>query len=159
MVRPDTLLLLAIGLLLASTAPAQQSDESAILDVMQRAFDAVRSQDPDDWRAIQLADGTTLSVRKDANSADEMRISRNEDFIAGSGPDGRDYLEQWTAEPTVLIRGPIAVVWGEYDFWIDGKFSHCGVDAVDLVKVDGEWKIANFTWTVEREDCPTDPAN
>jgi hypothetical protein len=56
-----------------------------------------------------------------------------------------------------MIRGPIAVVWGEYEFWIDGKFSHCGVDSADLVKVDGDWKIANWMWTVERNDCPADP--
>jgi hypothetical protein len=48
-------------------------------------------------------------------------------------------------------------VWGEYEFWIDGAFSHCGVDAVDLVKIDGEWKVANFMWTVEKENCPTGP--
>jgi hypothetical protein len=44
----------------------------------------------------------------------------------------------------VLIRGPIAVVWGEYEFWTDGQFSHCGVDSVDFVKIDGTWKVANF---------------
>jgi hypothetical protein len=54
----------------------------------------------------------------------------------------------------VLIRGPIAVVWGQYEFLIDGEFSHCGVDAADLVKVDGRWKVANFMWTVEKENCP-----
>jgi hypothetical protein len=31
------------------------------------------------------------------------------------------------------------------------------VDSADLVKVDGEWKVANFMWTVETEDCPTAP--
>ena len=46
-----------------------------------------------------------------------------------------------------------------FEFWIDGEFSHCGVDSADLVKVDGEWKIANFMWTVEKEDCPTAPSH
>jgi hypothetical protein len=66
-------------------------------------------------------------------------------------------MERWTGEPTILIRGPIAVIWGEYEFWIDGEFSHCGVDSADLVKLEGEWKVANFMWTVERDDCPTAP--
>lgn len=50
------------------------------------------------------------------------------------------------------------MIWGEYEFWIDGEFSHCGVDSADLVKTDGEWKVANFMWTVEKTDCPSAPA-
>ncbi len=108
-----------------------------------------------------MAEGTTLSFRPHPSGKPEeleMRISNNEKFIADLEPDGHEYVERWTEEPTVLIRGPIAVIWGEYEFWIDGEFSHCGVDSVDLVKVDGEWKVANFMWTVERENCPTAPA-
>ena len=141
-------------------ALAEPGDREAILAVMDKAFAAVRSSEPDDWRAIQLAEGTTLSFRPGpAESPEklEMRISNNETFIAGLKPDGHEYMERWTGEPTILIRGPIAVIWGEYEFWIDGEFSHCGVDSADLVKLEGEWKVANFMWTVEKDNCPTAP--
>jgi steroid delta-isomerase-like uncharacterized protein len=140
----------------ARTVDAAERD--AILAVMDKAFAAVRSGLPEDWRAIELTEGTTLSFRPLIGGEPgelEMRISSNEEFIANEKPDGHEYIERWTEEPTVLIRGPIAVVWGEYEFWIDGEFSHCGVDSADLVKIDGEWKIANFMWTVEKENCPT----
>jgi hypothetical protein len=55
--------------------------------------------------------------------------------------------------PTVLVRGPIAVVWAPYEFWQDGKTSHCGVDVFDLVKIDGEWRVSNSMWTVEPDAC------
>jgi hypothetical protein len=55
------------------------------------------------------------------------------------------------------MRGPIAVVWGEYEFWINNAFSHCGVDAINLVKLEGGWKIANWMWTVEEDGCSTGP--
>ena len=71
--------------------------------------------------------------------------------------DDRKLVEAWTAEPTLIIGGPIALVWGEYDFWIDGEFSHCGIDSVSLVKIDDTWKIANWMWTVETEKCATKP--
>jgi hypothetical protein len=82
-------------------------------------------------------------------------MASNEEFIAGLQKNEHDYREFWTAEPTVLIRGPIAVVWGAYEFTIDGKFSHCGIDAIDMVKLEGEWKVANIMWTVEKDNCPT----
>ena len=37
--------------------------------------------------------------------------------------DGHEYAERWTSDPTVMIRGPIAVVWGEYELLIDREFS------------------------------------
>jgi hypothetical protein len=161
--RTHTLLFLT-GLLIFSqstNAIADLGDREAILALMDKAFAAVRSNIADDWRAIQLAEGTTLSFRpgpKDGTERLEMRISSNEEFIADLRPDGHEYTERWTGEPTILIRGPIAVIWGEYEFWINGKFSHCGVDAADLVKINGEWKVANFMWTVEKEGCPTAPS-
>jgi hypothetical protein len=153
-------LLLAIFLPF-SRASAQATDHAAVLAMTQRIFEAVSSQDADEWRALQVADGTTLSFRSKSGGAEgemSMSIARNEDFVAGITPGESEYVERWTAEPTVMIRGPIAVVWGEYDFWIDGDFSHCGVDSIDLVKIDGEWKLANIMWTVELKDCPTDPS-
>jgi hypothetical protein len=153
-------LALLVLALTAGHANAQDDERTAILAVMQQAFDAVRSQDPDDWRAIQLAGGTSLSFRPhpDGRAGQlQMRIAQNEAFVAGQVRDSHEYVERWTSDPTVLIRGPIAIVWGEYEFWIDGEFSHCGVDSTDVVKIDGAWKIVNFTWTVEKDECPTDP--
>ena len=141
-------------------AIAQPDDRVMILTVMEEAFAAVHSNNPDDWRAIQLVEGTSLSLRPRAGGAPEeleMQMWSNEEFLANLKPDGHDYMERWTGEPTILIRGPIAVIWGEYEFWVDGELSHCGVDAVDLVKIGGEWKIANFMWTVEKEGCTTGP--
>ena len=140
---------------------AESGDREAIRAVMDKAFAAVRSNIAGDWREIELAEGTTLSFRPGPEERPdelEMRISNNEYFIADLEPDGHDYMERWTGEPTILIRGPIAVIWGEYEFWIDDEFSHCGVDSADLVKIEGEWKVANFMWTVEKEDCPTAPS-
>lgn len=141
-------------------AYGQTDDREAVLAVMQKAFAAVQSNNPEDWRAIQLAEGTSLSFRPGPDERPEelaMQVWNNEAFLSDLKPDGHDYVERWTSEPLVLLRGPIAVVWGEYEFWIDDEFSHCGVDSVDLVKVDGEWKIANFVWTVEKENCSTAP--
>lgn len=155
-------LLAAFCLLIwSSVAHAQNSDREEILDLIARAFAAVTSQNADEWRELQLAEGTTISFRAspdgDPAVLNRARIENNEESLAGLEPDGSEFMERWTAEPTVMIRGPIAVVWGEYDFWIDGEFSHCGVDAIDVVKLAGEWRVANWMWTVERADCPTAP--
>lgn len=47
----------------SGVSPAAFELRDAILAVMRKAFAAVSSRSPDDWRAIQLAEGTTLSFR------------------------------------------------------------------------------------------------
>lgn len=145
---------------LPALAASEADERGEILDLMARAFEAVASRNPDDMRAIQLAEGTSLSFRPHSNGKPgelEMRMSSNEALVASDVDDGRRFLERWTGEPIVMIRGPLAAVWGEYEFLIDGKFSHCGIDSVDVARVDGEWKIVNWLWTVETEHCPTAP--
>jgi len=52
--------------------------------------------------------------------------------------------------PTVLVSGPVAMVWLPYDFYQDGKWSHCGVDVFTLLQADGGWRIATVVWSVEQ---------
>jgi hypothetical protein len=75
-------------------------------------------------------------------------------FTPGSGNRTAEYRERFW-DPIVHVRGSIAVVWTPYEFWIDGKTSHCGIDVFDMMKEQGVWKIANMMWTVEPEACAT----
>ena len=66
------------------------------------------------------------------------------------------YLERmWN--PKVNIRGSIANVWADYDFHLNGKFTHCGIDSFSLVKSGGTWKIAGIVYTVETAGCAPSP--
>ena len=160
MPRKDVPLALSLlVLMLAGNTVADDGDPAAILALIDKAFYAVGSDDPDDMRAIQLAEGTSISFRQHPDGEPGellMRMSTNEALLADTTK--AKLVERWTDDPTMMIRGPIAVVWGEYEFLINGRFSHCGVDSIDLVKVDGDWKIANWMWTVEKKGCPTDPS-
>ena len=155
-------IVVSIGTLLSvGNAVAEDVDRDAILALMDQAFYAVGSNNPDDMRAIQLAEGTSISFRQHPTGVPGellMRMSTNEDLLTNDAGSDDKFVERWTGDPTVIIRGPIAIVWGEYEFWTNGVFSHCGVDAVDLVNIDGDWKIANWMWTVETDGCPTDPS-
>ncbi len=136
----------------------EADDRAAILRVLQKTFDAVASGDPDDWRPLLTKEARTLSFAPGPDAPDGALLMRERSLAKRLEPmtPPRDrYFERWLGEPTVMIRGPIAVVWGEYDFWLNGAFRHCGVDTVNLAKVDGVWKIAHLMYTVEFEACAT----
>jgi hypothetical protein len=52
--------------------------------------------------------------------------------------------------PEVRVNGPLAMVWYPYDLYLDGKWSHCGVDAFTLIKHEGRWRIATMAWSAEQ---------
>ena len=47
----------------------------------------------------------------------------------------------------------MATAWTPYEFWYKEKFSHCGVNSFQLMKIENEWKIIYFVDTRRRSDC------
>ncbi len=146
-----------VTLLLVTTAgfdrtqPAAPLDaEAAVLAVVDRFMEAVSTKDMTLLASVRL-DGSTNIVEQPA-PAGGTRIVRREFTPGGMG--SGDFRERYW-DPTVHIRGSLAMVWTPYEFWRDGKTSHCGIDVFQMVKQDGTWRIANMMWTVEPDACPT----
>jgi len=53
-------------------------------------------------------------------------------------------------DPTVLVAETIATVWYPYDIYVDGEWSHCGVDIFNLVRTENGWRIASLTYNVQQ---------
>ena len=144
----------------AQSAPSASPhpEEAAILAVVDRFMQAVSTKDSALLTELRLEGGFTI-VERPAPSGGTLVTRRV--FTPALGGGAGVYRERYW-DPVVHVRGSIAVVWTPYEFWIDGKTSHCGVDVFDMMKEQGVWKIANMMWTVEPEACaslrPTDPA-
>lgn len=53
----------------------------------------------------------------------------------------------------IRVDGPLAIVWAYYDLIYKGKFSHCGYDSFQLVRLNGKWKIQYLIDTRRRTGC------
>ncbi len=146
----------------ALPAPAghQAGEETEVLAAMDRYMRAISANDLQAMAAMQTADGMTYRARAREDGGMEIVGRPNSYWVDPARADGATLRERYWS-PTVLIRGSIAVVWAPYEFWVDGKTSHCGVDVFDFVKVDGAWRLSNSMWTVEPGACdelrPADP--
>lgn len=147
-------MLVAVALTTLLTAPPS-AEEKAVLATVQGFFDSMVTKDIEAAKKVLIPEGRLFSVRvQDGEKI--VRSSANQDFIDGLAKSSDAWLERmW--DPEVKIRGDIATVWTPYDFHINGKFSHCGIDAFDLVKKDGAWMISGGTYTVERTGCAESP--
>jgi hypothetical protein len=135
-------------------ALAQAQDERDVVAVVQKLFDVMATCDADGARAISMAEGRLYRVAVGGDAP--VRSSTFEEFNASLAKCGAKRLERmW--EPQVRVHKGIASLWAPYDFWLDGKFSHCGIDSFELVKTAEGWKLTGGSYTMEREGCAPSP--
>lgn len=130
--------------------PGTQVDpvaHEAILATVDRFLLALAARDQAAFAACMLEQSMVHSLRQHQDSW-RLRARTARESTADLGHGGQRLLETYW-QPTVLQRGPIAVVWAPYRFQVDGSDSHYGVDVFDLVQVEGAWRIANIVYTVE----------
>jgi hypothetical protein len=158
--RP-ALALVLLTLLAAGPLHAQpgegRSEEEAVLEVVQAFFDAIGARDTTAFRALQLPEAQAIAIGTQGGRTTYRARGVDAD-LPGLGAAGPALLERmW--EPEVRISGPLATVWAPYDFYRDGQFSHCGIDAFQLIRTAQAWKVAAITYTVvpDRDACPPSP--
>lgn len=142
-----------IGIQLSWTFP--HSEEQSVIAAVEQFFKALETRDADLARNILLPEGVVYSVR-DEGGGKTIRATTHQQIIESFSSSSEKMLERmW--DPKVLIHKEIAVVWTKYDFHREGKFSHCGVDAFNLIKTPDGWKISGIFYTVEKEGCEESP--
>ncbi len=139
---------------LSSQAPCHgaQDPAVAVTAAVQKVFDAMATKDTDALIKAFLPDARLVSIQPDGKVASTAASEWN----ARIGTIPETLLERmWS--PKVMVDGRMATLWAPYDFHRGGKFSHCGVDSVTLVQVEGEWKLASIAYTIKREGCEPSP--
>ena len=141
-----------VGLAAAVSAPdavsaqAPQDDRSVVLAVADSALAAISRNDFIAFTDLMLDSAVTFSAGvRDGRAWTSFR-TRAQERAARSD---RAYTERGF-NPTVLVSGPIAMVWMPYDFHLDGAWSHCGVDVFTLLKGPAGWRIATLGWSIEQ---------
>ena len=138
-----------------SAATAQSSaEEKAVLATVQRMFDAMRTKDTAAFREIFEPNARLVGMRTRSNGEQVMQVLPWERFGAMMAADTRGQWIERAWSPEVRIRGTLATVWAEYDFHFGQTPSHCGVDAVQLLKTSAGWKIVSIADTYETSGCP-----
>lgn len=154
-------LMLVAGSLTARSAGAQAnspSEEKAVLAVVQRMFDAMKAKDTAAFREIFEPNAKLVGMRTRPNGEQVVQILPWDRFGTFMLNDTRGPWIERAWSPEVRIRGTLATVWAEYDFHFGQTPSHCGVDAVQLLKMPTGWKIVSIADTYEPTGCPQRPA-
>jgi hypothetical protein len=142
--------------LLTVPAPARaQSQRDSVVATVNEFFRAMTAHDSVTLARVQVPGGVHFAARV---LGDSVAVSRGtvEEFAQRIGRMKDTYVERmW--EPTVLLHGPLAVVWAPYDIHRNREFVHCGIDAFTLLRSSTGWKVATVSYTAEPTGCKPSP--
>lgn len=142
-----------IGTQLSCSSP--HPEEKSVIAAVEQFFEALETRDADLARNTLLPEGVVFSVREEGG---EKRIKVTPHLqIINSLTSSNEMMFERMWDPKILIHKEIAIVWTKYDFHRDEIFSHCGVDAFNLIKTPQGWKISGIIYTVEKEGCEESP--
>jgi hypothetical protein len=146
------LLLLTAGFLITNVTA--QGTEDSVKAAVNKLFTAMKESDVammknsfTDNAVLQTIGRSKETGAVIVSSEDVNAFAESIQKIAKGEADEQIVFE------TIRIDGDLASVWTPYKFYYKGKFSHCGVNSFQLVRLNGEWKIQYIIDTRRRQGC------
>lgn len=138
---------------ISTVAFAQKADDSKdALAVVNKMFEMMAAHKPADIIALHTPEAQLVAIMKNREGKTVVRTIKAEDFSKNFAEKKAEILEDMYA-PKTEVSGDFAQVWGRYVFFVNGKISHCGVNAFHLVRTDAGWRIAGASSTMEPLGC------
>lgn len=131
-----------------------ETEGLAIMKPITTLFTGMNLGDSAMVRSAFTADATMASIGKD--KAGKVTLRRESSLSGFLKAVGSPHKEPWSEpiwDARIEVDGDFAQVWTPYAFYAGKNFSHCGVDAFHLIKVDDVWKIFYLVDTRRKEDC------
>ncbi len=138
-----------LGTLSAPSARAQ-SDEQAVITVVNHFFDGMRTRDTALLRSTSLP--STVLQTAGATVSAPMTIDQFIERVGkGTGPGGNEVIK----DPKVQSDGEMASLWAYFTYTRGGEtqINHCGIDEFLLRKGPDGWKVFYVADTHRTQNC------
>lgn len=116
-------------------------------------FEGMRRSDTALLQSAFAPDAILQTVVKTKDEVVKVRTEELKKFISSIGQPHPEVYDERITFDLVRVDGNMAIAWTPYQFYIGDKFSHCGVNSFQLVRLNGEWKIQYIIDTRRKEGC------
>ena len=142
------LILLLSPLFLFGQNPTK--DEDQIKAVILKTFSAMKAVDTVALKSCFTTNAllNVSQIRSEGTIVREVPISKFVQSVLSRKPGDMD--ERVLSWGPILIDHEIATAWVPYEFYLNGKFSHKGVDVFLLVKTGNEFKIQTLLYNMQK---------
>jgi len=145
---------LIITILCTFSVLVSKAQEQEIRSRVDQMFQAMYDGDTSALRKCFIPAAQLMTYAYDAKGNPRAKAETLNDFMRGVALAGDAEFEERLIGWQCLVDDGIASVWTPYEFYSENKFSHCGVNSFQLIKVQGEWKISLITDTRRKTNCP-----
>lgn len=143
------LLLLLLGPYILN-AQQKSAEEDQIKAVILKTFSAMKAVDSVALKSCFTSTALLQisQMRPEGNSVRDLPVSKFVQSVLSRKPGEMD--ERVLSWGPILIDHEIATAWVPYEFYLNGKFSHKGVDVFLLVKTGNEFKIQTLLYNMQK---------
>ena len=135
---------------LLAMGQSQTKDEDQIKAVILKTFSAMKSVDSVALKSCFTSNALLhiSQVKPDGNVVREVPATKFIQNVMTRKPGEMD--ERVLSWGPILIDQEIATAWVPYEFYLNGKFSHKGVDVFIFVKSGNEFKIKTLLYNMHQ---------
>lgn len=150
------ILVLLVSILLSpfvikAQTPSSNDDQENIKKVILKTFTAMKSVDS--LALISCFSSNAVlhvsQIRPEGNIVREVPIAKFVQNVRSRKAGEMD--ERVLSWGEILIDHEIASAWVPYEFYLNGKFTHKGVDAFLLIKTGDVWKIQTLMYNMQKD--------
>ena len=142
-----------LTVLVLSLPALGQSQEEGVKQTINQLFTGMRQGNGNLVREA-FADGAILqTIMRTKDGHVVVRSEEVDSFAAIVARPHTEVYDERIEFETLRIDGDLAVAWTPYRFYVGEKFSHCGVNSFQLVKLKGVWKIQYLIDTRRKGAC------
>src|SRR5688572_12009156 len=145
-------ILLTASFLMTVNAQSQTPEDS-IKAVINQLFDAMRNIDGEKLKDAFADSAILQTIGRTKEGGFRIVNEPVDNFVKSISRLPKDSADERISFEDIKIDGPLASVWTPYKFYYAGKFSHCGVNSFQLVRINGRWKIQYLIDTRRRLGC------
>lgn len=145
--------LIALTTLAAVTCLNAQTTEDSIKASVNNLFAGMKNGDKALFLTAFSDSAIMQTITRNQQGKTIVRTESVSEFADFVGKLKKDSADERITFETIRVDGPLAIVWTPYNFYFNGKFSHCGVNSFHLVRFDGIWKIQYLIDTRRRQGC------
>jgi hypothetical protein len=128
-------------------------DSILVQQVLITLFDGMREGDSAKVGSVFRNDVRMISAFRDKSDKPVLKEEKLSDFLNAVGAPHVEVWDEKIYNTVIQIDGNIAQVWTDYTFYLGKTFSHCGIDAFQLVKEDNLWRIVSLMDTRRKVGC------
>ncbi len=136
-----------------SAQSATKQEKKAVQVTIDLLFDGMRVGDSSKVRQAFHSDARLMTTFVDKAGDPRLVEEEIQGFLNAVGTPHKEVWNEKLTSVKIQIDGNLAQAWTKYEFYVDENFSHCGVNAFQLVKDSNGWKIIQITDTRRKTDC------